>query len=148
MFGKKKKSKILVAEDSDVQRGVLTAIVESRKNYEVIEANNGTDAMKLVYKTNPDVVILDVEMPGMNGLQICYRMKNDPKIGHIPVMIVTATSQNSKMSDEQLRERARADDFITKPFQSADILKRIDRLLADAPDPLHEEHGTRIRWRI
>jgi DNA-binding response OmpR family regulator len=78
-------------------------------------------------------------------------MKSNDKFAHIPVMIVTATTKNAKISDEELCVKFRADDFITKPYQSADIYKRIDRLIKSAPEP--EKGGTRmtqnkIRYRL
>jgi two-component system cell cycle response regulator len=138
--------RVVVAEDSRLQRSILAAIVRARKNFEVLEAENGDDAMALIQQQKPDIAILDVEMPGMKGHEICYRMKQDPKLVHIPVMIVTATSQKSAKSDDELRVRFRADDFITKPFRSADIYRRIDALLKGAGAP-KEEQGA-LRWRI
>jgi len=144
MFGKK--IKVVIAEDSELQRNILATIVKARKSYVVIEAADGNEAMKAILKNKPDIAILDVEMPGMNGLEICYRMKNDVKLSHIPVMIVTATTAKSTKSDEEHKVRARADDYITKPFQSADIYRRIDRLLKGSSDP--KKDGGKTRWKI
>lgn len=144
MFGKK--IKVVIAEDSELQRNILATIVKARKSYVVIEAADGNEAMKAILKNKPDIAILDVEMPGMNGLEICYRMKNDVKLAHIPVMIVTATTAKSTKSDEEHKVRARADDYITKPFQSADIYKRIDRLLKGSSNP--KQDGGKTRWKI
>ncbi|NQT15045.1 MAG: response regulator [Planctomycetes bacterium] len=140
------KIKVVIAEDSKLQRSVLASIVKARKNFVVYETENGDEAMAMIVKEKPDVAILDVEMPGMNGLEICYRMKQDPKLAQIPVMIVTATSQKSSKSDEELKVRSRADDYITKPFQSADIYKRIDRLLKNSVNP--KEERRLFRWRL
>lgn len=145
-----RKVRVLVAEDSALQRSILVAIVNARKNFEAIEAEDGTQAMEILEKQKPDIALLDVEMPGMNGLQICSRMKRDPNLAHIPVMIITATTQKLKVSDEELANRTRADDFITKPFKSADVYKRIDRLLDKASEPLEKkkQEGSWFRWRI
>jgi len=140
------KIKVVIAEDSKLQRSVLVSIVKARKNFVVFETENGDEAMAMVEKEKPDVAILDVEMPGMNGLEICYRMKQDPKLAQIPVMIVTATSQKSSKTDEELKVRSRADDYITKPFQSADIYRRIDRLLKSSVNPKEERRI--FRWKL
>jgi CheY-like chemotaxis protein len=140
------KIKVVIAEDSKLQRSVLASIVQARKNFQVLEAEDGDTAMALIEKEKPDIVMLDVEMPGMNGLEICYKMKQNPKLAQIPVMIITATSQKSTKSDEELKVRSRADDYITKPFQSADVYKRLDKLLQDSVHPQEERRV--FRWRL
>jgi len=128
---KGKKRKILIAEDSDFQRSVLKAIVESEPTFKVIEARDGEEAWKAIEKQKPDLAVLDVMMPKLNGLDICFRMKSDTRYMGIPVMIVTASSQDSGKSDEYWRDRSRADDFITKPFRSVDIIRRIKKLIEE-----------------
>jgi len=140
------KIKVLIAEDSKLQRSVLASIVQARKDFQVLEAENGDTAMAMIEKEKPDIVMLDVEMPGLNGLEICYKMKQNPKLAHIPVMIITATSQKSTKSDEELKVRSRADDYITKPFQSADVYKRLDKLLKESVHP--QEERRIFRWRL
>jgi len=126
---KQQKRKILIAEDSDFQRGILKAIVESEPTFKVVEARDGEEAWKAIEKQKPDLVLLDVMMPKINGLDICFRMKNDTRFMGIPVMIVTASSKDTGKSDEYWRDRSRADDFITKPFKSVDIIRRINKLI-------------------
>ena len=126
---KAKKRKILIAEDSDFQRSILKAIVESEPTFRVLEARDGEEAWKIIEKQRPDLVVLDVMMPKMNGLDVCLRMKNDTRYMGIPVMIVTASSKDTGKSDEYWRDRSRADDFITKPFKSVDIIRRINKLI-------------------
>jgi len=134
LFSKKpaeKKRRILIAEDSDFQRSILKAIVESEPTFKVIEARDGEEAWKVIEKQKPDLALLDVMMPKVNGLDICFRMKGDTNYKNIPVMIVTASSQDTGKTDEYWRDRARADDFITKPFKSIDIIRRIKKLIED-----------------
>lgn len=126
---KQQKRKILIAEDSDFQRGILKAIVESEPAFKVVEARDGEEAWKIIEKQKLDLVLLDVMMPKINGLDICFRMKNDTRFMGIPVMIVTASSKDTGKSDEYWRDRSRADDFITKPFKSVDIIRRINKLI-------------------
>lgn len=132
LFKKKpkgKERKILIAEDSDFQRGILKAIVESEPTFKVLEARDGEEAWKVIEKQKLDLVVLDVMMPKVNGLDICFRMKNDTRFMGIPVMIVTASSKDTGKSDDYWRDRSRADDFITKPFKSVDIIRRINKLI-------------------
>ncbi|MDP6360492.1 MAG: response regulator [Planctomycetota bacterium] len=145
------KLKVLVAEDSKLQRAMLVTILKARKEYTILEAEDGLEAQKLIEKKKPNMCILDVEMPGMKGHELCLWMKSNDKYAHIPVMIVTATTKNAKLSDEELCIRFKADDFITKPYQSADIYKRIDQLVKTYTGP--EKGGTKmlqnkVRWRL
>ena len=132
MFGTaKKKQRILVAEDDVNIRNIIQFTLEG-KGYEVIPVGDGAAALEQSRKEKPDLIMLDVMMPHKNGLEVCYELKNDPKMTHIPVLILTALTQTSTKSDDYWKTRSRADDFITKPFKSADLVKRIETLLADA----------------
>ena len=102
-------------------------------------------AVEALPKFHPDLVMLDVMMPKKNGLEICYELKNDPKTVHLPVLILTATTQTSQKTDDYWRVRSRADDFISKPFKSADLLARIEKLLSDQPDKPDEDVAKRFR---
>lgn len=130
MFGLKKKKKILIAEDDPNIRTILQFTLEGA-GHEVTAVDNGTAALDQSRKTEPDLIMLDVMMPGKNGLEVCYELKNDPKMEHIPVLILTATTQTSTKSDDYWRVRSRADDFMSKPFKSADLIKRVEKLLTD-----------------
>lgn len=139
---KLKKRQILVAEDSDFQRSILKSLIQSEPSFRVLEARDGEQAWNIIRKKKPDLAVLDVMMPKENGVEICFRMKNDREFMHIPVMIVTASSKESGKTDEYWREKTRADDFITKPFKSADIVRRIKDLL------LQYEGAAQRRYRL
>ncbi len=70
-------------------------------------------------------------LPGMTGVDICAQLKNNPKYDFIPIFMLTATTQGSMKSDEFWKTKSRADDFITKPFKSADLLARIEKILSE-----------------
>lgn len=142
-FGKHKK-RILIAEDDENIRNIIQFMLQG-KGYEVLAVGDGKAAAESVDKFKPDLVMLDVMMPHKNGLEVCYEIKNNPKTVHLPVLILTATTQTSQKSDEYWRVRSRADDFITKPFKSADLLARIEKLLKDQPDKPDEDVAKRFR---
>lgn len=125
------KLRILIAEDDVNIRNIIQFTLEGR-GYEVTAVGDGRSALEKVREIKPDLVLLDVMMPHKNGLEVCYEIKNDPKMEHIPVLILTALTQTSTKSDDYWKTRSRADDFITKPFRSADLVKRVETLLADA----------------
>ncbi len=129
--GGKSKVRVLIAEDDENIRNILKFTLEG-KGYEVAAVGDGKAALEQARALKPDLVMLDVMMPHKNGLEVCYELKNDPKMEHIPVLILTALTQTSTKSDDYWKTRSRADDFITKPFRSADLMKRVETLLANA----------------
>ncbi len=93
--------------------------------YEVITATNGFDALEKVKTTNPDLILLDIMMPGMDGYEVCRRLKADASTMHIPVVMVTALDQpeNKIMGLE-----CGADDFVTKPIDDVSLMARVKNL--------------------
>ena len=140
----KRKKRILVAEDDANIRNIVQFMLEG-KGYEVKAVPDGKAAVDALPDFKPDLVMLDVMMPGKNGLEVCYEIKNDPKHLHLPIIIVTATTQTSTKTDDYWRVHSRADDFITKPFKSADLLARIEKLLSQQPDKPDEDASKRFR---
>ena len=140
----KRKKRILIAEDDANIRNIVRFMLEG-KGYEVFAAEDGKVAVENLPKFKPDLVMLDVMMPHKNGLEICYELKNDPKTLKIPVLILTATTQTSQKGDDYWRVRSRADDFISKPFKSAELLARVQKLLDDLPDKPEEDAAKRFR---
>ncbi len=113
--------RILVADDD---RNVLYLISEvlSRSEYEVSQAVNGDQALKMTRETMPDLVLLDIMMPGLDGIEVCRALKSDPATTGIKVIMVTA--KTGKKDIEAGRD-AGADHYITKPFRLADLIDRI-----------------------
>jgi len=120
----KKEIKILVVEDNiEMQRFLSTILAEF---YFIITAHNGIDGLEKMKEFNPDLVITDVMMPGMNGTEFCHVLKMDLNTSHIPVLMLTALSSiESQMEGFETG----ADDYIVKPFDDRVLLLRIRNLL-------------------
>lgn len=118
------KVSVLIVEDNDDFRHFLSNFL---KDYFItIEASNGEEALSLIEQHEINFIICDIRMPGINGLELCQRIKNDIKYSHIPVMLLTART-NEEHIMEGLREGA--DEYITKPVNLGILLLRINRIL-------------------
>jgi len=116
-------AKILIAEDDNYARKLLKAILEQASDdYEVIEAESGTEALALVEKNPPDLALLDVMMPGMDGFGVCQRLKMDEKYKSIPIIFVTALDNPS---DKIQGFQAGGDDYVTKPVNEEEVIARV-----------------------
>lgn len=116
---------ILIVDDDYMSRDVLQAHLEN-VGYQVMTANSGSKAVQLAEEHQPDLVLMDVRMPMMNGYDACIQLKSQPRTAHIPVLLVTA------LEDEQALENSQqvgADGLITKPFDAVDLLEQISRLI-------------------
>ncbi|MDW7733143.1 MAG: methanogen output domain 1-containing protein [Methanolobus sp.] len=118
------KAKILIVDDEIMNIELLRAYLED--SYEVIAATNGHEALEKVKNEVPDIILLDVMMPEMNGYQVCEHLKNDPETQFIPIIMVTALSGRN---DWILGIEAGADEFLTKPVNKLELLTRINSLL-------------------
>jgi len=90
----KRSGDILVVDDEKKNRVIMRDVLEVN-GYHVIEAENGEQALEKVMEEPPDVILLDVMMPGMNGFEVCHKLKKDPKTAPIPILMVTALSDRS-----------------------------------------------------
>lgn len=121
--------RILVVEDQDSIRRMIEALVVAR-GYEVTTANNGTKAIDLASTDAPDMVILDLMIPGHDGFEVCQRLRNDPSTRKVPVIVISALDD----PESRLRaETAGATAYYTKPFSPMALLAEIDRLKATLP---------------
>ncbi len=117
--------KILVADDDPRIVEVFTAIL-SRDGYQVLPAADGYEAFELVRREGPDVAVLDVIMPGLDGIEVCRRIKADEATRFLPVILVTGLSARARRLDGL---QARADDFLDKPVDPLELTARVRSLL-------------------
>jgi two-component system cell cycle response regulator len=118
-------ARILVVDDLAPNTRLLEAKL-THEYFDVLTASDGEKALKIVRDESPDIVLLDVMMPGMDGFEVCRRMKQDPASAHIPVVMVTALSE---VADRVRGLEAGADDFLTKPINDVALLARVKSLV-------------------
>ena len=119
------KRKILVVDDEADIREMICYNLE-REGFHVLTAADGESALKFCQTDEPDLIILDVMLPGIDGQQVCYKLKADEQMKHIPVIMLTAKSEET---DEIVGLKVGADDYVRKPFSLRVLLARIDNLL-------------------
>lgn len=118
-------ARILVVDDIPANVRLLEAKLMA-EYFEVITASDGQSALEIAAKEMPDIILLDVMMPGMDGYEVCSRLKSDPKTRHIPVVMVTALSE---VSDRVRGLEVGADDFLTKPLNDVALFARVRSLV-------------------
>ncbi len=121
------KNIIAIIDDEPNIRETATFILEL-EGYDVVTACNGEEALGLLRKERPKIVLLDVMMPKKNGYEVCAELKADPELKDIFVVMLTAKGQ--KM-DKQKAMEVGADHYMTKPFDDEEILQILDRLFQD-----------------
>jgi two-component system cell cycle response regulator len=118
-------ARVLVVDDILSNVKLLEAKL-SAEYFEVVTAYSGLEALAKIEDHEPDIVLLDVMMPGMDGFEVCRRIKHNPKCSHVPVVMVTALDQPS---DRVMGLEAGADDFLTKPVDDAALFARVRSLV-------------------
>ena len=118
-------ARVLVVDDVPPNVKLLEAKLTS-EYFDVLTAFSGPEALDVIGREHPDIILLDVMMPGMDGFEVCRRIKTDPATAHIPVVMVTALDQPS---DRVAGLEAGADDFLTKPVQDLALFARVRSLV-------------------
>jgi two-component system chemotaxis response regulator CheY len=119
---------VLVVDDDQFIRRLVTTTLEDMSGIELHEAGDGLQALEVARATSPAIIFLDVEMPLMDGIDACRRLRADPATADTTIVMLTAADR------EQVRRRAEdagADLFLTKPFSPLDLLRLVDGLAAD-----------------
>jgi len=135
------KAKILVIEDEEE----ITRLLEFRfqqEGYDVLAAKNGVDGLRILQQEHPDLVMLDVMMPRMNGWETCKRIR---QYSDVPVIMLTALGQEA---DKVRGLELGADDFVTKPFSLAELVARVRAALRRGKQPLATNGTVRIDERL
>lgn len=121
-------NRVLITEDEPNIVESLTFIL-TRAGYEVAAVGDGEAAMQSLRAQRPDVMILDLMVPKLNGFEVLKRVKGDPALASLPILVLSAKGQ---AHDRQLAKDIGADDFVTKPFSNSDLIARIGQLCAPA----------------
>ena len=139
-------ARILVVDDIEANVRLLDAKL-SAEYYEVISATDGVTALAMAAAEKPDIILLDVMMPGMDGFQVCRRLKEDPATRHIPVVLITALDGRS---DRIVGLEAGADEFLTKPIDDVVLFARVKSLtrLKLVIDELREREASGRRMGV
>lgn len=136
--------KILIVDDDPDIRDILKLTL-SEENYEVIEAKDGEEAMKIISSKALDLILIDYKMPKMDGQQVCRLVKNDLLLRHLPVIMVTGKGE---INDKVTGIDAGADDYIVKPFEPKELLARIRMILRRTERDLEANPLTRLPGNV
>jgi DNA-binding response OmpR family regulator len=123
--GRMSKGKILVVDDEIYIVHILDFSL-GMEGYEVITALDGEQALERMKKDRPDLIVLDIMMPKLDGYEVCKAIKSSPDTRHIPVILLSAKGRNV---DQKMGYDVGADDYITKPFSPRKLVERINQLL-------------------
>lgn len=118
--------KILLVDDEQIIIQVVSIALGGDSRFELLIAGDGEVAVQAANRDRPELILMDVDMPKMNGLDACRILKNDPATSAIPVIMLTAMAQQRDVEDGL---EAGADDYITKPFSPSALIQRIDQML-------------------
>ena len=116
---------VLVVDDNQQNRELLQAYLED-VDCRAVPAHDGLEALKIIAREPPDLILLDVMMPKMSGFEVCKRIKNDPKTSDIPVIMVTALNE---FGDIERGIDSGTDDFLSKPVNKLELLTRVRTML-------------------
>jgi phosphate regulon transcriptional regulator PhoB len=127
--------KILVVED-EVDVIKLLKYTLEKEGFKVNSATDGSLAMAEIRREPPDIVILDVMLPGLNGFEVCRQLRSNESFAHIPILIISAKSEEA---DRIVGLEIGADDYVTKPFSTREVVARVRALLrrSSQADPFH-----------
>lgn len=142
-------AKILVIEDEpDIRKLIQYNLVQER--FKVLEAEDGEQALKLLQRDKPNLIVLDLMLPGLSGLELCKHLRGRPDTAHLPILMLTAKAGEA---DKVLGLEMGADDYLPKPFSPREMVARVRAILrraegspAEAP-PAFDKGALRIDFR-
>jgi class 3 adenylate cyclase/CheY-like chemotaxis protein len=134
---------VLVVDDLAPNVRLLEAVL-SPKGFRVATASSGAEALEVLSSEHPDLVLLDILMPGMDGYEVCRRIRQDPETAFLPVIMITASGEEEKIRAIE----SGADDFVNKPFDQAELLARVRSLVRVKRyhDTIENQAAELARW--
>jgi two-component system cell cycle response regulator DivK len=114
---------VLVVEDNELNMKLFSDLLETQ-GYRVVQADNGNDAMAAVKMHRPDLILMDIQLPGQSGLDVTRAIKSDPEVAHIPVIAVTAFAMRT---DEERIRAGGCEDYLAKPISVPVFLEKVKR---------------------
>ena len=117
--------KILIVDDEEKVRGLIEVTL-SIGEFEILHASSGEEGLRKARKCMPDIILLDVMMPGLDGVEVCRLLKKDPATKHIYIIMLTAKGQEA---DKKKGFAAGANEYFVKPFSPVDLIDKIDKIL-------------------
>ena len=130
--------RLLLADDSITIQKVVELVL-AEEDFQIKSVSNGEDALNLLDTFRPDIVLADIEMPKVNGYNLCEKIKKNPLTSHVPVILLAGAFEPI---DEELARQVGADDFVIKPFESQELISKINAALAMASSEAEREMHT------
>src|ERR1700687_3297987 len=124
------KRKVLLVDDDLERVGLRTKVLEEAGRFEVRVAGNGFDAGMMVKEYRPDLIVLDVMLPDINGKEVCHRVRSDPSLEDVRILCISGMIEEDKIQELRL---SGADDFLNKPFDIDELIDRMCGLLEMEP---------------
>jgi CheY-like chemotaxis protein len=119
---------LLVVDDDPFIRRLITTTLEDVAEFRLLEAQDGDQALELANRHRPQIVLLDVDIPGADGIEVCRALRANPRTSEATIVMLTASHDDAL---EALAEAAGADLFLTKPFSPLELLRLVDGLSAE-----------------
>ena len=127
--------KILVIDDNPGSMR-LTGYTLEKKGYQIITASDGLEGLRKAREEHPDLIILDVMLPGLDGYEVCHQLRQKPETATLPILMISAKAHQD---DKDIALRVGADDYLTKPVEPSTIVARVESLLTSTSQFIYEE---------
>lgn len=127
--------RILIIED-DRSTARLTEYTLRQAGYEVDVASDGFEGLRRALAEHPDLIILDIMLPGLDGYEVCHRVRQKPETANLPILMISA---KARQDDKDIGLRVGADEYLTKPVDPSEILARVESLLAGRSNTVYGE---------
>jgi CheY-like chemotaxis protein len=126
--GGRRRPRVLIVDDERKNRQLIEVVL-GEEHYEISTANSGEEALAAILTSPPDILLLDVMMPGMDGYQVATRVKGDPATARIPIIMLSALTDANSMNHGR---SAGAEAFLAKPVNGAELRQQVQKLLGEA----------------